>query len=88
MYVAIACIQPLSRTELEEMAIEAVGLGTWQESSQAQRDAFITDKVWLKPTGAYFATADDQDAGATGKEGARPEFTKALKKSLKTKKNQ
>ena len=46
MCPCVFSLQPLSYEEKEEMAMETVGLGTWDDLTPAERDQLIKDEVW------------------------------------------
>lgn len=79
-------IKPLTHEEKVEYARETVGLGTWDELSQEEREELIQKEVW-KPEvrnetleSKDLRDSDDEDAAL------KPVFTKSAKKLTKSKK--
>jgi hypothetical protein len=70
------------------MAIEAVGMGTWDELSDAERRELIDGEVW-KPEKRQTLLAEKDNRDSDDEDGSlKPAFTKSSRKLNKKKKNE
>lgn len=77
--------QELSREEKEELARDAVGMGTWDELSPLEKEELIETEVWRPEVRAQKVEEKDLLDSDDENGGLKPGFTKSARKIAKKK---